>query len=103
MWTSALFGAKSIRFFEFYGRVEPGRTRGRGQYFAICVDVFYGRPLKTNKIHLHKYIKPLRETKLKMMICYNHSVNKRKYPIWPLDVALSPILHKSYSYSLSSN
>jgi len=31
------------------------------------------------------------------MICYNYRVNKRKYPIWPLDVASSPISHNSYS------
>jgi len=56
MWTSALFGAKSIRFFEFYGvsartkGVEPERTFfGQGRrgvnLSRFCADVFYGRPL----------------------------------------------------------
>jgi len=31
------------------------------------------------------------------MICYNHSINKRKYSIWPLDVASSTTLHYSCS------
>jgi len=35
------------------------------------------------------------ETKPKIMICYNHSVNKHKHPIWPLDAAASTILHNS--------
>jgi len=52
IWTSAVFGAKSIGFFEFYGvfartrvkEVEPVRTfcgQERGQLFAILC----GRPL----------------------------------------------------------
>jgi len=46
MRTSALFGAKNFGFFEIYVSartrgVEPVRTRGRGQFFAICADVFY--------------------------------------------------------------
>jgi len=31
------------------------------------------------------------------MTCYSHSLSKRKYPFWPLDVASSPILHNSCS------
>jgi len=40
MRTSALFGAKNIRFFEFYGvseRVEQVRTRGEGSIFRDFV------------------------------------------------------------------
>jgi len=55
MWTSALFGAKSIRFFRILWcvctdkGVEPVRTvcgQGGGVIFLrFCADVFYGRPL----------------------------------------------------------
>jgi len=41
MWTSALFGAKIIGFFEIHGM--SARTRGEGQFFAILC----GRPLWT--------------------------------------------------------
>jgi len=50
MWTSALFGAKNFRFFEFYGvsarqdRVEAVRTffgqGGGGQFFCDVVRTF---------------------------------------------------------------
>jgi len=56
MRTSALFGAKTFEFFEIYGvsaRTRDGllsvdifRTRKKGgQFFTLCADVFYGRPL----------------------------------------------------------
>jgi len=56
MWTSALFDAKNIGFFEIYGL--SARTRGLSQYghfsdkwegvsifSRFCADVLYGRPL----------------------------------------------------------
>jgi len=60
MWTSALFNAKNIGFFEIYGmsararEVEPVQTffgQGGGVNFSrFCADVLYGRPL--TKINL---------------------------------------------------
>jgi len=58
MWTSALFGAKIILFFEIFGvsartrggekRLEPVWTEGKGVSFSrFCPDVVYGRPLNS--------------------------------------------------------
>jgi len=63
MRTSALFCAKNFRFFEIYGlsHRQGGLSQGGhfsdkgeevGQFFAICADVFYGRPLIENKIKI---------------------------------------------------
>jgi len=51
----ALFRAKNFSFFEIYGvftqtkGVEPVETFWRqgekGQFLAICADIFYGQPL----------------------------------------------------------
>jgi len=53
MRTSALFGTKNFRFFEIYSvsartreeGVEPERTRGRDQFFAIlCGRLLWTAP-----------------------------------------------------------
>jgi len=63
MRTSALFGAKNIRFFEIYGvsaRTGEGDsadilwTKGDGDYFFA--DVLYGRPLTLLLKHVICYI-----------------------------------------------
>jgi len=48
---SALFGAKTIGFFEIYvvsartGGVEPVRTTEGVHFSRFCADVLYGQPL----------------------------------------------------------
>jgi len=72
MWTSALFGAKNIGFFEIYGVSCPNgqgglastnilRTKGEGvNFLRFCADVLYGRPLTPNYVtKLTRSIYPL--------------------------------------------